>query len=149
VSNGLNGHRIIEMLKKLEIDEWREYIDLREQLSGYRIELSKTEFIQKYESMLNQGSVIYMYHKNNRIVGTIKIFIELKICDSVGRLEDVVVNERDRCLGIGTDMIKQAIDMLREQGCYKILVSTRKELERFYTNLGLKVTGVEIELSMN
>lgn len=135
------------MLKKLEIDEWQEYIDLREQMSGYRIELSKTEFIQKYESMLNQGSSIYMFHKNDKIVGTFKIFIEIKIYDSVGRIEDVVVNERDRCLGIGTEMIKQAIAILREQGCYKILVSTRKELERFYTNIGLKVTGVEIELS--
>ena len=135
------------MLKQLEIDEWQEYIDLREQMSGYRIKLSKTEFIQKYESMLNQGSSIYMFHKNDKIVGTIKTFIEIKLYDSVGRIEDVVVNERDRCLCIGTEMIKQAIDILREQCCYKILVSTRKELERFYTNIGLKVTGVEVELS--
>jgi GNAT superfamily N-acetyltransferase len=75
----------------------------------------------------------------------------LLIMDNIGHLgkpsaimEDVIVDERWRGKGIGSQMVTWAIARSREKGCYKLSLSSNKDRQdahRLYENLGFTRHG--------
>jgi len=84
---------------------------------------------------------------DGRLVGT----FALLVMDNLGHLgapsailEDVVVDETMRGMGIGKKMMDYANDLCRQQGCYKMTFSSnmnRDAAHRFYESLGFKRHG--------
>ena len=61
-----------------------------------------------------------------------------------GVIEDVVVGERYQGKGIGKAMMTYAVNVCREQGCYKVALSSnvkREKAHRFYESLGFEKHG--------
>lgn len=66
-----------------------------------------------------------------------------------GFLEDVFVEECFRGQGIGTALVKAAIAEAKKRTCYKLIGTSRasrKDVHRFYTNLGFKKHGFEFRI---
>ncbi len=64
-------------------------------------------------------------------------------------LEDVFVEETYRKQGFGSQLIQKAIEEAREQGCYKIICTSRQSNEKvhgFYERLGFKKHGFEFRI---
>lgn len=90
---------------------------------------------------------IYIAEINGTIVGT----FELLIMDNLAHygkpsaiIEDVVVREKNRRMGIGKAMMKFAMDTCRKEGCYKLVLSSnlrRKDAHKFYKALGFRLHG--------
>lgn len=90
---------------------------------------------------------LYIAEIAGKVVGT----FELLIMDNLahrgkpsGVVEDVVVDVEYRSQGIGRQMMEYAIDVCRENGCYKMTLSSNLKRERahqFYENLGFKKHG--------
>ncbi|MEM5830137.1 MAG: GNAT family N-acetyltransferase [Candidatus Aenigmatarchaeota archaeon] len=66
-------------------------------------------------------------------------------------LEDVFVKEEYRNIGIGSKLVKKAIDVAKKLNCYKILATSRFEREyvhKFYEKLGFKKWGFEFRIDL-
>ena len=66
-------------------------------------------------------------------------------------LEDVFVDEKFRRKGIGTKIVKKAIEIAKKMNCYKIIATSRykrKEVHKFYLKNGFKDWGKEFRLDL-
>jgi GNAT superfamily N-acetyltransferase len=90
---------------------------------------------------------LYIAKIKDKIIGT----FELLIMDNIahkgtpsGIVEDVVVDKDYRSKGIGQKMMEYAMEMCRENGCYKLTLSSSIHRERahsFYEDLGFERHG--------
>ena len=66
-------------------------------------------------------------------------------------LEDVFVDEEYRKKGIGTQLVKRAIELAKKLNCYKIIATSRFErenLHEWYQELGFKKHGLEFRIDL-
>jgi GNAT superfamily N-acetyltransferase len=66
-------------------------------------------------------------------------------------LEDVYVDENYRGKGIGTELVKRAIELAKNLGCYKIIATSRFErnnVHEWYEKLGFKKWGYEFRMDL-
>lgn len=90
-----------------------------------------------------------------KIVGT----FALLIMDNLGHLgapsaiiEDVVVDPDYQGKGIGKRMMKYALELAEQEGCYKAVLSSdakRKQAHLFYESLGFTRHGTSFRLPLN
>lgn len=90
---------------------------------------------------------LYVAEIAGKVVGT----FELLILDNLahkgkpsGVVEDVVVDAEFQSQGIGRQMMGYAIEVCRENGCYKMTLSSnlkREKAHQFYENIGFKKHG--------
>ena len=69
-----------------------------------------------------------------------------------GFLEDLFVKEEHRKKGIGSLLVKEAIEEAKRLGCYKLIGTSRMERENvhaFYEKLGLKKYGYEFRINLS
>lgn len=96
---------------------------------------------------------IFVKDENGREIGRCFIFLiknELHE-EPYALLEDVYVLEEYRSQGIGTTLVKKAIELAREKGCYKILATSRFErdyIHKWYEKLGFKKFGYEFRMDL-
>ncbi|MSU56163.1 MAG: GNAT family N-acetyltransferase, partial [Candidatus Taylorbacteria bacterium] len=68
-----------------------------------------------------------------------------------GLLEDLLVKEEHRKKGIGSTLVKEAIEEAKRLGCYKLIGTSRLERENvhaFYEKLGFKKYGYEFRTDL-
>lgn len=68
-----------------------------------------------------------------------------------GLMEDVLVDESLRGQGIGTELIKALIEAAREQGCRKLIATsrhTRPKVHALYERLGFNYWGKEFRMDL-
>lgn len=90
---------------------------------------------------------LYVAVAGGRVLGA----FALLVMDNLGHrgapsgiVEDVVVREEWRGRGIGSAMMRSAMDLCRARGCYKIVLSSnrnRADAHRFYRSLGFREHG--------
>ena len=82
---------------------------------------------------------------NNKVVGTITLFIEPKFINKgmqVGYIEDVSVRKGYEKLGIGFKLVNYATDYaISKEGCKKILLYCSEKNKQFYEKLGFKLAN--------
>jgi predicted GNAT family N-acyltransferase len=133
-------------MQQLNDNDWIEYLSVRNQMSGYSKNISDITFTQRHNIMTSQGTTIYVLKVEGVIVGILTLIIETKIYDNVARIEDVVVDVNHRMCGYGIQMVREAIKIATEKQCYKVIVGTRHELEKFYEKANMYISGPELTL---
>ncbi len=66
-------------------------------------------------------------------------------------LEDLFVQEACRGKGYGKQLIREALDEARKEGCYKVIMTSRherKNVHELYLKLGFTDYGKEFRLSL-
>ena len=110
--------------------------------------LSVQEAERIYDRMASYPNYkLYVAVIESRVVGT----LSLLIMDSLGHLgapsaiiEDVAVDPAMQGQGIGKQMMRHAIKLATEYGCYKAVLSSNMKRERahaFYESLGFERHG--------
>ncbi|MGE8499393.1 MAG: GNAT family N-acetyltransferase [Pseudomonas sp.] len=98
--------------------------------------------------------VVLVAERNRRLVGTCTLNLIEHLAHNFARsaiLEDVVVDQNARGLGIGQALISAAMERARSWGCYKVALSSalhREDAHRFYQRLGFKPHGISLALSL-
>jgi GNAT superfamily N-acetyltransferase len=89
-----------------------------------------------------------------RIVGTLVVILVPNVSHQglpYAIVENVVVDEAERGSGHGELLMRHAIDLAKQAGCYKLSLTSNKrraDAHRFYSRLGLEATseGFRIDL---
>lgn len=124
-----------------------QYLNLLSNLSETP-NISNETFFNNLNKILQNGKIIIALHKN-KIIGTGTLFIQSKLSHSgknIGQIEDVVVDNNYRSLGIGKNIIKNLIIESKNFNCYKIILSCNDELQKYYEKLGFKKTALLMQL---
>lgn len=91
------------------------------------------------DEMLSQ---IYILTINNEIISSGKLYIENKIYEPIGHIEDIVTKKSKRGFGHGKTIVKHLSNVALEKGCYKIVLNAKNELRYFYEQCGYESTGI-------
>ena len=88
---------------------------------------------------LPKNHYIFVCYLRDKVVGMITVLIEQKLTNGgkcVAHVEDVVVDNQHRGLGIGKSMIQFAVGYAQGKNCYKIILNCREDLREFYQHQG-------------
>ena len=90
-------------------------------------------------SNLPENHHIFVCYLRDKVVGMCTILIEQKLTNGgkcVAHVEDVVVDNQHRGLGIGKSILRFAVDYARGKNCYKIILNCCEDLREFYQKEG-------------
>jgi bifunctional N-acetylglucosamine-1-phosphate-uridyltransferase/glucosamine-1-phosphate-acetyltransferase GlmU-like protein len=94
---------------------------------------------------------IYVLKYENRIIGTGSIIVEKKILrnlSKVGHIEDVVIDEDFRGIGLSKYLIKRLIQFCEKSDCYKIILDCSNHLIDFYKKFGFEINANTMRLDI-
>lgn len=97
---------------------------------------------------------VYVAVIDNTILGTFALLIMDNLAHRgtpSGIVEDVAVDQIYRGQGIGKKMMQFAMKTCREQGCYKLILSSnmkRTNAHQFYESLGFKQHGISFHVDI-
>jgi GNAT superfamily N-acetyltransferase len=97
---------------------------------------------------------IFVAKLDGRIIGTFAFLVmdnlgHLGTCSGI--VEDVAVDPAYQGQGVGKAMMARAIDLFRERGCYKVVISSnfkRPRAHAFYESLGFERHGYSFRLTI-
>jgi GNAT superfamily N-acetyltransferase len=68
-----------------------------------------------------------------------------------GLMEDVYVDEAHRGKGVGSELVKQVIELAKKANCYKLIATSRTsrpKVHELYQQLGFTLHGVEFRIDL-
>ncbi len=90
---------------------------------------------------------LYVAEYGNQIIGTFALLIMDNLAhrgEPSSIVEDVAVKKEFQGKGIGKKMMKYAMNISRQKGCYKMVLSShmrRNQAHKFYESLGFRKHG--------
>lgn len=143
------AHYIVDVIREwndvcmtsLTLPRCVEYVKLLSQLTSYEY-LTDEASIKKffYEIQKQHCTILILCHKTE-IFATAKLLIENKFGQSVGHIEDVVVDVKHRHKKLGSQLIQQLVNIAKEKNCYKVVLQCTPTLTDFYTKNNFISTG--------
>ncbi len=141
----------------IRYEELPQLMSLYKQLHHDDPDVSQDEaLIQVWNEIYNSPDLYYIViEENGMILATCNITIIKNLTrglQSYGLIENVVTHEDYRKKGYGTKVLHKAIQIARENNCYKVMLMTSSKNEatlRFYERAGFikgKKTGFVIDL---
>jgi GNAT superfamily N-acetyltransferase len=98
---------------------------------------------------------VYVAELEGKIIGAFALLIMDNLAHlgaPSGVVEDVVVHQEWRGLGIGKVMIQFAMEQCRQAGCYKLALSSnlrRESAHKFYESLGFEQHGYSFLVNLD
>ena len=105
------------------------------------VKITTAQANQVLQKRLRAGVRTFIALKQKQIVGTATLLLEHKFIHSggrVGHIEDVAVHRDFQGLGIGSLLVRHAVEQTRLAGCYKVLLSCFDDRVPFYEKLGFR-----------
>lgn len=139
---------MIVNIKDLELTEknYNEIINLYNAFSLIDPLVLTFSKLKKIISQLAIKHNIYFYMtEDDKIVGAITLIIEQKLIHNgkcCGHIEDFVVLEEYRSQGIGGLLINYAINISKQNNCYKCILDCNENLENYYKKKGFVKKGI-------
>jgi glucosamine-phosphate N-acetyltransferase len=98
------------------------------------------------------SSRIFVALIDNKIVGAITTIIEYKFIHNGGKvchIEDVVTRKGYEKLGIGSSLIRKAIDLSTKEDCYKVVLNCSEKNILFYEKNGFHKHEIEMRFDIS
>jgi glucosamine-phosphate N-acetyltransferase len=112
-------------------------------------DISIKDFLDRVNQISKIGDIIVCYYEdleNNKIkiLGSGTIIYEPKLihgCKNVGHIEDIVVHDSYRSIGIAKNILNILVDFSNKNNCYKVILDCKEDLVVFYEKNGFKHNG--------
>ena len=130
---------------KLHLDKRVEILNLLAQLTNCTT-IDKERF-ENIVYSLKDNHNIYIYIKNNRVVGIITLLIEQKLIHNgacVAHIEDLVVDKEYSGQGIARELINYCLSKLSSERHYKVILNCSEELKIFYEKFGFTQKNIQM-----
>ena len=138
------------LIKELNKYHYKDFLVLMNQFR--KTYFTENDFLQTLENLKKLNNFIYVYELDNKIIGSIKLIIETKFIfniSNVAHIEDLIVDEKYRNLGIGKKLINKCIEKSKEYNCYKIICVCLEDTKEFYIKCGLEYRGCFMSKLLN
>ena len=103
-------------------------------LSFLNAENSYSIVVLQLDQIIGFGSIIF-YH---RVRG-----------GKTAIIEDIVIKQKFRNLGIGKQLIEKLIIFAKKNGCYKIILEANEQSKAFYSAIGFNTGGPVMKLMLD
>lgn len=96
-----------------------------------------------YESLLQNGNYTYACYVDNKIIAVVNIYKNMQYYPTdlhapYIHLECVIVDKKHQNMGIGTELISNAVNFVKEEGCtYIIGQSSNPFMQKVFYKAGL------------
>ncbi|MFA5086927.1 MAG: GNAT family N-acetyltransferase [Candidatus Paceibacterota bacterium] len=123
-------------------------------LSQLTVSSTKEEALAAFKKISQQGisHIFVAILPNEKVIGTASLIETQRLIRGgaiVGHIEDVVVDEKYRRRGVGTQLLQRCVDQAKDiKGCYKVILDARKKYVSFYENLGFLEKEVHMRLDL-
>lgn len=107
---------------------------------------TEEKFIEMLKIMKN-NSVVIIIELNGRLIGTGTILFENKFIHNISKIahiEDICIDSEFRGKGYGTLLVNYLIDHSKQNGCYKVTLYCKENLENFYNLSGLVKNDIQM-----
>lgn len=138
---------MIQNIKKIELTQIN-YNQICELYSIFK-KIDKNIFsfdkLKEIIKNLPDNHNIYLFFKDNEIIGAITLIIEQKIIHDgkcVGHIEDYVIKEEHRKTEVSTMLLNYVKILCEQNNCYKIILDCNPLLENYYNKKGYKNKGI-------
>ena len=108
-------------------------------------------FLQKVKEISNIGEIIicYFFDNNNKIniIGSGSIIYEPKIIHGgkyVGHIEDIIIDENHRNLGIARSILTELKMLAERKDCYKVILDCNSDNKIFYEKNDFEYKGLQM-----
>lgn len=95
------------------------------------------------------GIFVAVHNPTKKVVGTGTLLIERKYLrgvSKVGHIEDVIVHPEHRGKHLGMALVSKLAEEAKAQGCYKSILASAEDKQRFYEKCGFKRKDSEMAL---
>jgi len=140
------------IIRNIEYDDYhKQYLQLLQHLSTIEPEkITKDDFTAFIDILNNKHQIIVVENLlTNEVLGTITILIENKLLHNNGvvcHIEDLVVNPNIRNLGIGKMLVNKALEISKNNKCYKTILDCDICNEQFYNKCNFVKKGIQMAL---
>ncbi len=131
------------MIRRAKQEDLKRLLSLLFQLSpskARKITLRQREILKTILAGSNQE--ILVYEDNGGLIGTATVLKRANLTHQgrpAGYVENVVVDKSCRGQGIGQQLVKKCIEIAaKDWNCYKIILTSKPKLARFYGKSGFK-----------
>jgi len=138
---------MIQNIKKIELTQIN-YNQICELYSIFK-KINKNIFsfdkLKEIIKNLPDNHNIYLFFKDNEIIGAITLIIEQKIIHDgkcMGHIEDYVIKEEHRKTEVSTMLLNYVKILCEQNNCYKIILDCNPLLEDYYNKKGYKNKGI-------
>jgi len=136
------------VIREIETDDFENYINLMYNFTNYRYDISNEQFKTNLNFMrTNNLCSIIVIEKSKNIIGAGTIFNLIKLHNnSVGQIEDVIINSAFRGLGYGKLIINKLVEIGKTKyNCYKVTLNCLDKNIFFYKKCHFEIVGVEMK----
>ena len=130
-------------IRKISRKDLDTLMDLYVQLSPINEGLPAQKRDEIWEQIQNDDKITYLgAYENDQLIATCFLTIIPNFSNQgrpIGFIENVVTDEKWRGKGVGSQLLKKAIELAKEQNCYKVFLEsgiTRTGAHDFYRSLG-------------
>jgi glucosamine-phosphate N-acetyltransferase len=163
------------MIRKIKITDKEQYLQLLAQLTTVG-EISDGKWFLLFQKLEQTGVEIYVFvafpdsvsiNNNNTmdsddeseemteqaetILAAGTLLLEQKVIHGgslVGHIEDVVVAEKARGLGLGKEIVNFLVSRAKEAGAYKVILDTKEDTAPFYEKCGFRKHEIQMRLNL-
>ena len=135
-------------IRKISQKDLDTLMDLYVQLSPINEGLPAQKRDEIWEQIQNDDKITYLgAYENDQLIATCFLTIIPNFSNQgrpIGFIENVVTDEKWRGKGFGSLLLKKAIELAKEQNCYKVFLEsgiTRTGAHDFYRSLGFDDTS--------
>ena len=135
-------------IRKISQKDLDTLMDLYVQLSPINEGLPAQKRDEIWEQIQNDDKITYLgAYENDKLIATCFLTIIPNFSNQgrpIGFIENVVTDEKWRGKGVGSQLLKKAIELAKEQNCYKVFLEsgiTRTGAHDFYRSLGFDDTS--------
>ena len=133
-------------IRLLQKNDFEQYIGLINQFRPINIQIDFTKFTEIYDTIF-KNSEIYVACINDQIVGSITVIYEQKFIHKLSvyaHIEDVIVDEKNRHMKIGTQLLAYVKQICKEKGCFKCLLVCNDDVKKFYLQNDFEERGLNM-----
>lgn len=131
------------------LDLTRGFLETLARLADVNLEAEEARTILRRR--LRTGIHTYVALDEGRVAGTTSLVVEQKFIHrggSCGHIEDVVVHPDYDQRGLGSALVRHAIEQAWQLGCYKVILSCFEDLVPFYERLGFRRHDVGMRIDL-